>query len=384
MRLLMSKIGRNRWQSVLQWLLRVGLLVGVWQVTVLPDPYVVLGPPQIVQTRHPITCVHTRLTDEVEEWKIQRSFQLVREMGAPTIVEFFPWAYIEGVKGQYSWRHSDLIVEHARRQGLTIIARLGLVPAWALPKSDNPSNIYPLNYLMPDHVGDFANFVEAFARHYQGQIDHIIVWNEPNLSFEWGYQPVDPQRYVDLLKAAYPAAHQGNPKVTLLGGALAPTLEPVGSPFGMNDLDFLSRIYALGAGQYFDALAVHAYGLKFPPDAPPSPDVLNFRRVELVRQIMVESGDEAKPIYITESGWNDHPRWTKAVRPGQRIAYTISALEYAEAHWPWTRNVCIWALRYPAPTRSFPDYYTLVTPDFTPLPIYDALQLWATGDSKTP
>jgi len=371
-----------RWRSTLAWLLRLGIVVAALQATGLPGVYVTLGPPQIVETRHPTACVHTRLIDEVETWKIQRSLQLVREMGAPTIVEFFPWAYIEADKGRYDWSHSDLIVTHARQQGLTIIARLGLVPEWAFPETDDPATVYPANLLTADLVDDYAAFVEAFARHYQGQISAIIVWNEPNLSFEWGYQPVDPQRYVDLLKAVYPAAHHGNPDVVVLGGALAPTLEPVGSPFGMNDLDYLRRIYALGAGKYFDALSVHAYGLKFPPDDPPAPEALNFRRVELIRQIMVESGDVNKAVYVTESGWNDHPRWTKAVRPGQRIAYTIGALEYAETHWSWAKNVCIWAFRYPAPTRSYPDYYQLVTPDFTRLPIYDVLKAWARADQQ--
>jgi polysaccharide biosynthesis protein PslG len=377
MRILSRWMPQTRWRSVLSWLLRVLIMVGAFEATNLPGVHVTLGPQQTVETQHPITCVHTRLTDEVEAWKIQRSLQLVREMGAPTIVEFFPWAYIEGNKGHYDWRHSDLIVAHARQQGLTIIARLGLVPDWAFAKTDDPATIYPANLLTPDHVPDFAAFVEAFTHRYQGQIGAIIVWNEPNLSFEWGYQPVDPQRYVDLLTATYPAAHRGNPDVVVLGGALSPTLEPVGSQYGMNDLEYLRRIYGLGAGAYFDALAVHAYGLKFPPDDPPAPEALNFRRVELVRQIMIEFGDAKKPVFITESGWNDHPRWTKAVRPGQRITYTITALEYAEKNWLWARSVCIWTLRYPAPTRSYPDYYQLVTPDFTRLPIYDALQAWA-------
>jgi hypothetical protein len=50
---------------------------------------------------------------------------------------------------------------------------------------------------------------------------------------------------------------------------------------------------------------------------------------------MVEAGDGGKPIPVTEAGWNDHPRWTKAVRPPQRIEYTLQALELAAAQWPW-------------------------------------------------
>jgi polysaccharide biosynthesis protein PslG len=359
------------------WVVRSTALYFILSWMILPEPYVEIGPQQIVQTRHPILCVHTRLTDEVDEWKIQRSLEMTREMGASTIVEFFPWAYIEADKGRYSWARSDLIVDHARTQGLEVIARLGLVPEWAQPEPDSGKDIYSLNYLTPDYYDEFAAFVEAFTRHYQGKIDRIIIWNEPNLSFEWGYQPVDPQNYVNLLKIATPAARHGNPDIIVLAGALAPTLEPVGSQFGMNDLDYLRALYQEGAAKYFDALAVHSYGLQLPPDDPPSPGVLNFRRVELIRQIMTDNGDGDKPVYITESGWNDHPRWSKAVKPGQRTLYTIDSLQYAELNWPWVKNLCIWVLRYPAPTHSYPDYYTLISPDFTPRPIYYELQQWA-------
>ncbi|MBK7920046.1 MAG: hypothetical protein IPJ94_28085 [Chloroflexi bacterium] len=56
-----------------------------------PAPLLVTpGPLQTVQTNHPLLGVHTRLTDEVEEWKIKHTLELVREMGASSIVEFSP------------------------------------------------------------------------------------------------------------------------------------------------------------------------------------------------------------------------------------------------------------------------------------------------------
>ena len=57
----------------------------------------------------------------------------------------------------------------------------------------------------------------------------------------------------------------------IVGAAgLAPTLEPPGSSAGMRDTTFLDGVYAAGGGAYFDALAVHAYGLTAPPDDPPA------------------------------------------------------------------------------------------------------------------
>ena len=69
--------------------LAVAVLI-FWFVGVPPRLIVVLGPQQQVETINPKMGVHTRLTDEVEEWKIKRTLEMVREMGAPWIVEYFP------------------------------------------------------------------------------------------------------------------------------------------------------------------------------------------------------------------------------------------------------------------------------------------------------
>lgn len=335
-----------------------------------PTP-ITFGSPQTVVTTAPILGVHTRLTDEVEEWKIQRTLQMVREMGASWIVEFFPWAYYQSEDGSVAWEHPDLVIGHAKANGLKVIARLGYTPEWARPPDS------PLTYLDRNAYDDFAAFAALFAERYKDSVDYIIIGNEPNLSFEWGYRQTSPRDYVELLAAVYPAIKRADPEMIVLAGALAPTIEPEGSPWATNDLVYLQGMYDAGAAEYFDGLAVHAYGLTFPADAEPGPEILNFRRIELVRQVMVENGDEATPIYVTETGWNDHPRWTMAVKSGQRIQYTIDALEYARENWPYVETLAIWAFRYPAPTRSYPDYFTLVTPEFVTKPIYDALKAYS-------
>ena len=357
-------------------LIRVALALVALRAIDPPHVLVVLGPPQEVRSTNPLVGVHTRLTDEVEEWKIQRTLQMVREMGSPWIVEFLPWPYIEPVKGQYNWSHVDTLVKHAENQGVTVIARLGWVPEWAREKETS------FTHLDAAHYGDFADFVAAFAARYRGRVNHIIIWNEPNLSFEWGYRPVDPEGYAELLKAVYARAHAANPDIVVLAGALAPTLEPEGSPAGLNDLLYLERMYEAGAAPYFDALSAHAYGLTLPTEDAPAPDKINFRRVELLREIMTAHGDEGKPVYVTEAGWNDHPRWVHAVRPAQRIEYTIDAYEWARHHWPWCKCVAMWAFRYPTPTYNYQDYYEFVTPDFEPRVIYLEVQKYTRGDGE--
>jgi hypothetical protein len=335
-----------------------------------PPILVTLDAPQIVRTTNPKIGVHTRLTDEVEEWKIKKTLEMVREMGSPWVVDYFPWGYIENGEGEYDWAHADLVVEHARRQGLTVIARLGFVPAWARPKDSVTS------YLDEARYPHFANFVSAFADHFEGRVNYIVIWNEPNLNFEWGYRPVDPEGYTRLLRAVYPAAKKVSPSVQILAGALAPTLALPGATDAMSDLEYLQKMYDAGVKEYFDALAIHAYGWKAAADEPPSPARVNFRRTELLREIMVKNGDAAKHALITEGGWNDHPRWTKAVRPAERIENTLRAYEIAK-QWDWLDACALWAFRYPAPAQTYQDYFTFVTPGFDPKPIYFEVQKYA-------
>jgi len=141
----------------------------------------------------------------------------------------------------------------------------------------------------------------------------------------------------------------------------------------------LQAMYDAGAADLFDILAIHAYGWHFAPDEPPDPQVVNLRRSELLRQIMVRNGDGHKSAMITEAGWNDHPRWTRAVRPGQRITYTVDAFRLAQDQWPWLDSLSLWVFRFPWDAKSYQDYYTFVSTDFEPKPIYEEVRRYAEG-----
>ena len=362
------------------------MLLLVWLLMQIqpPQPFVTLGPQQIVVTHNALVGVHTRFVDEAETWKIKRGLEMIRQMGAPWIVEFFPWAYYEKSKGRFDWGSADRIVDHANRQGLTVIARLGFVPEWARPTQTT------FTHLDPEHYQDFADFAAAFAAHFKGRIKHVVVWNEPNLNNEWGMRPVDPTAYVALLRAVYPAIKQANPEALILAGALAPTTE-VNRDAALSDLEYLEEMYAAKPqtskvtmtrnvrsattieNRPWDALAVHTYGTTFAPEDAPGANKINFRRVELLREIMRKHGDDT-PIYITESGWNDDINWVNGVTSAQRIDYTLRALPFVKANWPDVKCVTFWVFKLPAPARSYRDHFTFVTPSLEPLPIYDEMK----------
>ncbi|BCX04792.1 MAG: hypothetical protein KatS3mg053_2730 [Candidatus Roseilinea sp.] len=354
-------------------LVALGALAGLLLQIRPPQLPVTLGPQQAVVTRNTLAGMHTRFVEEAEAWKIKRGLEMIREMGAPWIVEFFPWAYYEKAKGQRDFSGADRIVDHARRQGLTVIARLGFVPEWARP----PASTF--THLDPPHYGDFADFAAAFAAHFKGRVSHFIIWNEPNLQNEWGMRRVDSAAYVEMLRVVYPAIKRANPDAVVLAGALAPTIER-NRDVALSDLAYLEEMYAALAdrpspiaSRPWDALAVHTYGTTMPPEQPPDPGTINFRRAELLRAIMQAHGDDS-PIYITEAGWNDDVNWVNGVTPAQRIEYTLRALDYAQDHWPWARCVAFWVFKLPAPARGYRDHFTFVTPSLEPLPIYEEVR----------
>jgi hypothetical protein len=361
-------------------LARVALVTGLLSLIHPPYTLIVLGEQKHVVTRNTLAGVHTRFVDEADAWKIQRGLSMIREIGALWIVEFFPWAYYEKRKGVFDWSSADRIVDHANRQGLKVIARLGYVPEWARPKFRADGSPTTFTHLDPQNHSDFADYAAAFASHFKGRVQHIIIWNEPNLNIEWGLRRVDPAAYVELLRSAFPTIKKANPEIIVLVGALAPTLEK-NRDVALSDLVYLDEMYrAMGDERPYDGWAGHNYGQTSPPEEAPSQEKINFRRVELLRKVMLKNGDADKPIFITETGWNDDPRYTNGVSPAQRIDYTLRAFEYAKANWLWAKCVAIWVFKLPAPAKGYRDRFTFVTPSLEPLPIYEEVKRNLRGD----
>jgi hypothetical protein len=229
--------------------------------------------------------------------------------------------------------------------------------------------------------------VYAFVDRYRGRVQYVQIWNEPNLSAEWGFQRVDAVAYTRLLEAAYRRAKEANPEVVVLSAPLAITLEDASMRGNHNDLIFLEQMYQAGAGPFFDILSANAFGLDAPPEDPPGSDLLNFRRVELQRAIMEQYGDADKAIWINEYGWNAAPAsfpdelltWER-VSEEEQADYTVRGIAWGREHWPWLGVVNIWYFRQvgdvPADRAAY--YFALVDPEFRPRPVYEAVRQAAT------
>lgn len=353
---------------------------------VRPQPQLALNAAQ--RTIVPVSPfgVNTFLEQEAEIVKREQSLQMASQAGFRFIRQEFVWEDIEiHGKGDFedrrhepfrsAWEKYDNIVELAEANDIEIIARLSNPPAWsrALPV-EVTGTLAP-----PDDYEDFADFAAAVAERYDGRIRYYQLWNEPNGNGEWGnHQPVNPEQYTELLCMAYNRIKEVNPSAVVLAGALTPTVAI--NDGNLNDLIFLERMYAAGAGDCFDVMSAQGYGLwSGALDQRLKPNVINYPHNLYLRDVMVRHGDADKPIWISEMGWNVVPEGIDArfgrVTPEQQARFAVEAYERAQAEWPWVGVINTWFLKRKDESeldQSF-YYFRLLDADFTPQPVYEAL-----------
>ena len=344
----------------------------------------------------------------MEPEKRERTLQMVADAGFHWIRQAFPWEDIEiHGKGDFvdrrndldgdgqvdpidAWAKYDQIVELAEWHGLEIIARLGNPPDWSRSGDRGP-------FAPPDRLEDFGDYVAAVVSRYRGRIRYYQIWNEPNIYPEWGEQPVDPEGYTELLCLAYRRVKEADPQAVVIAGALAQTvsLDPGPGPgTGLNDLVFLQRMYDAGAGGCFDIVAVNDYILwSAPTDRRLHPLTINYGRILYLRDLMVANGDARKPIWIGEMNANavpDDPTIQDWGRYGrvtleQQARYAPLAYQRAMEEWPWVGVINFWFFKRASDAERGQSwyYFRMVEPDFTPLPVYGAMQEYIAGLTPT-
>lgn len=332
--------------------------------------------------------VNAFLEQEVEPQKLELAMQMIHNAGFHWIRQEFPWEDIEhSARGDFwdhkwnksAWEKYDRIVNLANQYGLELIVRLGNPPTWARADGDASGTFAP-----PDDFEDFGNFVYAVVERYRGKVTYFQVWNEPNIYPEWGEQPVDAAGYVRLLQTAYRRAKEANPDCVIISAGLAQTLET--GPKNLNDLTYLQQMYDAGVKGYFDIMGVMAYGLwTGPGDHRASPELTNFARPQLIRDIMVRNGDGDKALWATEIGWNALPQDFSGfptygrVTPDQQARYAVQAYQRAQEEWPWMGVMNYWFFKRATDTETGQAFYyfRLVEPNFAPLPVYASLSDYA-------
>ncbi len=296
-----------------------------------------------------------------------------------------PWRSVEaGCKGCHDWSDLDRVVGTLSQAGIKILARVDQQPDWSrADKVDNGP---------PDAIADYVDFMSLLTARYgagslRGTIHAVEVWNEPNLSREWGGALIDRNQaaqYMYLLKESYRAVKAVDPSILVLNAGLSPTGTNDGT--AQPDDVYLAWLYDLGLQRFSDAIGVHGAGYGSSPEA----DLLSnpafqhpsfyFRRVEQLRAIMEANGDGAKQVWLLEFGWTtdqiNPDRTFYAVTPEQQADYLVRGLQYAREMWsPWIGVAFVWSLSIdPNWTEQSEQYWWSVTnSDGSPRPAYSAL-----------
>lgn len=341
--------------------------------------------------------MNTFLQQEVEPAKRSEQIRLIAAAGFGWLRQEFPWQDIEiAGKGDFSdcrneaatggcisaWQKYDQIVDESEAAGLQILARLSSPPAWSRADGEARGPFAP-----PDDLTDFTDYVAAVAERYRGRVTTFQIWNEPNIYPEWGYQPADPEAYTTLLCAAYDRLKAIDPGIVVLSAPLAPTLplglanpaQPLATDF--NDLVYLERMYAAGAGECFDVMSVQGYGLNSAAtDERLRPLQFNTARNLFIRDLMVRHGDADKAVWISEINWNAAPAEVDTIfgrfTPEQQARYAPLAYERMQAEWPWVGNMMFWFFKRASDSEKDQSwyYFRMADPDFTLQPVYAAMR----------
>lgn len=266
-----------------------------------------------------------------------------RLLGFSHIKQTFAWDDIELNRGAWHFEQTDIIVEQAEAYGLQLVVRLSDVPDWAhpsLPPKDDGDYIDA----PPDDWSDWVEFCGRVAERYVGRVVAYQIWNEPNLTREWGNKPPNAGEYVEFLRLCSEAIRQYDAEVILISAGLSPTGQY--DDIAHRDDMYLQEMYNAGFQQYIDVVGVHAPGHSVPEYGPDDAERdgrgrwMAFRRIEDLRKVMIANGDAARQMAILEVGYTTDTRdsiytWF-AVDEATQARNLQDAFRYAAENWrPW-------------------------------------------------
>jgi polysaccharide biosynthesis protein PslG len=283
----------------------------------------------------------------------------LNDLGVKYVVHQFTWYHFEREKGKYNWAMIDGAINELTKAGVKVILHPVHTPAWL---SDADGQM--------EDPAEFERLMKAVAARYKGKVIGYQIWNEPNLAREVGKYVIS-ARYAEILKAGYRGIKASDPNAVVITAALTPT--GVNDPEkAVDDVTFLRRLYAYNGGElkgYFDVLGAHPGSNANPPDTMypdkqgPGPGWNNhasfyFRRIEQIRQVMLENGDGQKQMWLTEFGWAS----TEKPAPGfeyaaqtteqEQAQYIGQAYRMGRDRYPWMGPMLLFQLNLALPHIS--------------------------------
>lgn len=289
------------------------------------------------------------------------------------------WRAIEVSPSTYDWTYLDSLVNAARGSGVSVMATIHDAPNWT--KSATASAAAG----PPDDPAALAEFAGALAARYcDSPLRAVEVLREQNVHYAWNNQAPDPARYVRLLQAAYQAIKQACPSMIVVSGAPLPTGAPL--PFAMDDVEYLTAMYASGLANYSDVVGMRLPGQNFSPDDPAAGAFHRsfsfLRTLQAYRDVRARSGSSNR-FWVTEFGWAAGPATDQAysfandVSREQQAEWTPRAYEVLRNS-DYVGAAFLWVLDGAPSLPNTPlTMWSLVDQNWNPQPVYTALQQMA-------
>ncbi|MDX6681039.1 MAG: polysaccharide biosynthesis protein PslG [Solirubrobacteraceae bacterium] len=224
---------------------------------------------------------------------------VVRDARAGLVRQPFSWKRIETSPGRLDFSVYDDVMAAAAAAGLSVLPVLMDPPDWrsTAPASGRLRAMYPpravadmvvLAAALVERYGPGGRFWTAHPELTPAPIHSWQVWNEPNITAFWATGP-SPAAYTRLLEGVGSAIRAADPGAEIVAAGLP--LADNGIPIAQ----FLDGMYAAGARDAFDTLAIHPY-------ASDAAGVL--RILWAVRMQLDGLGDRDRRIWATEFGWS--------------------------------------------------------------------------------
>lgn len=204
----------------------------------------------------------------------------VAESGVGSLRDELYWRELEAEKGalQIPARYQEMMAALAREkiEPLVVLSfENDFYDGGATPHTD-------------EAIGAYARYGAFVAEKFSSQIKAVEIWNEYNGGFVRG--PAEGDRaatYVRMLRTAYHELKRVRPDVIVVGGATA------GVP-----LPYWEKLLSAGALEFMDVLSVHPYRFEEAPEG------IETDVAELSALVKRHNGGKAKPIWVSEIGWN--------------------------------------------------------------------------------
>lgn len=201
---------------------------------------------------------------------------------------------------------------HRTDAGAIRLGRNGFACQWCgQPRSGGPRSavlcavlgsspaIPDLVHPAPADAGPWADFVAQAAKRYSNVIRNWEIWNEPNIDDSFAPGP-NLALYSSMLKASYQAIKSVDPQSVVVTGGTSPAVD---NPTEMSPVTFVKGLYDNGAGDFFDAVAMHPYSTPELLTTEGTSDTSNSNRaIKDVSELMASEGQGGKQIWFTEFG----------------------------------------------------------------------------------